>query len=267
MDRPWHSKSIVAALQGAPIGHTVHDVATVDSTQNLARDLALAGARPGTLVVAEAQTAGRGTHGRVWLAEPGGALLLSLVLRRPPADIGLTWLTVAGGVAVAEAVHEACSVAVELTWPNDVTLDGRKLAGVLTESVAGTGLAVVGIGLNLIMPRGPLPPHSVPPAALSDVMSSPPDRDAIVIALAQRLGFWYLRMQAGDVAALRERWRTLLGSLGQQVSLAVGSDMVIGTAVDVDERGAIVIATADGQRHAYVTGRLRELRSTAATAT
>ncbi|MBA2505772.1 MAG: biotin--[acetyl-CoA-carboxylase] ligase, partial [Thermoleophilaceae bacterium] len=116
-----------------------------DSTNARARELAATGAPHGTLVTAAEQTAGRGRQGRSWVAEPGAALLMSVVVR----DVELALLPLAAPVAVCEAAGPETRI----KWPNDVWLgEGRKLAGILIEGRPQDGWAVVGIGLNVGAP-------------------------------------------------------------------------------------------------------------------
>jgi BirA family biotin operon repressor/biotin-[acetyl-CoA-carboxylase] ligase len=135
----------VSARLGRPRVH--HQ--TTSSTNDRARELAQAGAPHGTLVTAGEQTAGRGRQGRSWVAAPGRALLISLVLRDPP-----TLLTLATGVAVAEVVGPQA----QIKWPNDILLaDGLKVAGILAESRPQEHWAVLGIGLNVALRDKDLP--------------------------------------------------------------------------------------------------------------
>jgi BirA family biotin operon repressor/biotin-[acetyl-CoA-carboxylase] ligase len=129
---------------GAP---RVHHRRT-DSTNARARELARAGAPHGTLVTASAQTAGRGRQGRTWTAPPGRALLMSVLLRDWPRLLPL-----AAAVAVAEVVGDPAAI----KWPNDVQLDGRKVAGILVEGRPQEGWMVLGIGLNVAVEPGDLP--------------------------------------------------------------------------------------------------------------
>ena len=121
-----------------------------DSTNTRARELALAGAPHGTLVTAREQSAGRGRQGRTWTAPAGRALLCSVVVRDPPALLSLL-----AGVAVAEAVGPEAM----LKWPNDVLLGGRKVAGILVEGRPQEGWGVVGVGINVAVRPGELPPE------------------------------------------------------------------------------------------------------------
>ena len=134
----------------APLGAPrVHHRRT-DSTNARARELATAGAPHGTLVTAGEQTAGRGRQGRVWSAPPGRALLMSLVLREWPRLLPL-----AAALAVAEVAGEATTI----KWPNDVLLDGRKVAGILVEGRSQEGWMVLGIGLNVALRPDDFPPE------------------------------------------------------------------------------------------------------------
>ena len=121
-----------------------------DSTNNRARDLAARGAPHGTLVTAAEQTAGRGRQGRSWTAPAGRALLCTLVVREPPRLLPL-----AVGVAVAETVGPGA----RLKWPNDVLIDGRKVAGILVEGRPQERWAVAGIGLNVAVRESDFPPE------------------------------------------------------------------------------------------------------------
>jgi BirA family biotin operon repressor/biotin-[acetyl-CoA-carboxylase] ligase len=118
------------------------------STNERARELAGAGVPHGTLVTTAHQTAGRGRQGRTWVAPPGRALLCSLVVR-PPDEL----LTLRGGLAVADLAGDGARV----KWPNDVLVDGRKVAGVLAEGRPQEGWAVLGIGVNVAVDVGALP--------------------------------------------------------------------------------------------------------------
>ena len=130
------------------IGRPRLHLRSVDSTNERARVLAVSGAPHGTLVTATEQTAGRGRQGRSWTAPPGAALLMSLVLREHDALLPLR-----AGLAVADVAGADATV----KWPNDVLLDGRKVAGVLVEGRPQEGWAVLGIGVNVAAAPGDVP--------------------------------------------------------------------------------------------------------------
>jgi BirA family transcriptional regulator, biotin operon repressor / biotin---[acetyl-CoA-carboxylase] ligase len=216
----------------------------VDSTQTVAFALAADGAADRTVVVAQAQTAGRGRHGRLWLDEPGASLLTSIILRPRLEPARLPTLSLAAGVAVVEALERVTGLKPRLKWPNDVLVDGRKLAGILLESrISPSPLVVLGIGVNLA--------QRVFPADLAERATSVRlatgrrvDADALLTALLESLDAWRTRLETEGWAPIRERWRALTETLGRRVSI----DSVEGVAVDVDEDGALIVAEGDVRR-------------------
>jgi BirA family transcriptional regulator, biotin operon repressor / biotin---[acetyl-CoA-carboxylase] ligase len=139
---------------GAPHRH----YSVTDSTNARARELVEAGAPGGTVVTAGEQTAGRGRQGRTWTAPPDKALLYSAILR--PLDERHLLLPLAVPLAVCEAAEElAPGIECRIKWPNDIWLDGRKLAGVLIEAKPQDGWAVIGVGLNLSISLAEFPPE------------------------------------------------------------------------------------------------------------
>jgi BirA family biotin operon repressor/biotin-[acetyl-CoA-carboxylase] ligase len=208
-----------------------------DSTNERARELAALGAPHGTLVTADEQTAGRGRQGREWTAPPRSAVLMSLVLRELEDALPL---------AAAVAVCEALPVAAMIKWPNDVWIDGEKVAGILAEGRPGEGWAVLGIGLNVSSHPPDLPATSLrahgEEGSVEDVLA----------ALLPELDRW-LRAPLADVLAA---WRSRDALLGETVRWQDGS----GTGAGVDESGALLVETGSG-RVALNAGEVHLLRS------
>jgi BirA family biotin operon repressor/biotin-[acetyl-CoA-carboxylase] ligase len=210
------------------------------STNDRARALALAGAPHGTLVTADEQSAGRGRQGRAWAAPAGHALLLSIVLRDPPALLPLH-----AAVAVAEVVATVASDRrVGIKWPNDVHLDGRKVAGILAEGRPQEGWVVIGIGLNVAVRLQDLPPELHDTAATLGL--SPGHRDAVLSGLLAELDR-ALTLTSGD---LLDAWRARDALLGREVHWSGGS----GTAAGVDGSGRLVVELDGGGRTALDAG-------------
>ena len=215
----------------------VHHRAT-DSTSDRARALAAAGAPHGTLVTAGEQRAGRGRQGRRWSAPPGRALLMSLVLRAwPPL------LPIAGAVAVAD-VAALGGGRISIKWPNDVLLDGRKLAGVLAEGRAQEGWAVLGIGLNVAVHADDLPPELRDRAASLGL-----EPDAIEPTLEALLGALQRRL-AQPTADLLADYRARDALAGRRVRWAQGE----GIARGIDDRGFLLVELPGGARAALDAG-------------
>lgn len=199
--------------------------AEVDSTNRVAADLARQGAPDGLVVGADHQTMGRGRRGRRWDSRPGSALLVSVVLRPVPHLV-----TLAAGVAAAEACATVAGATVVLKWPNDVLLeDERKLGGILSELVGDA--VVVGLGLNLGW--APAGAAGLGPVSRSRGRSGPTaDRDAILAAFLAGLD------DPGDVLA---RYRARCATLGRHVRVHLLDGWVDGLAEDVDGDGRLVV--------------------------
>ena len=173
-----------------------------DSTNERAKTLAAAGAPHGTVVTADEQSAGRGRQGRVWTADPGHALLVSLVVRG--LGKGDELLPLVAAVAVCEASETAASVSCRIKWPNDIWIDGRKLCGILVEGRPQEGWAVVGVGVNVSTPAFP---GELAETATSLALASgaAPSREQVLDALLASLERWLTAPAAQVLAAWRER--------------------------------------------------------------
>jgi BirA family transcriptional regulator, biotin operon repressor / biotin---[acetyl-CoA-carboxylase] ligase len=193
----------------------------IDSTNRRARELASAGAPHGTLVTAGAQTAGRGRQGRRWEAPAGSALLCSLVLREFDALLSLR-----AGLAVADVAGEAARV----KWPNDVQVDGRKVAGVLVEGRPHEGWAVVGIGVNV----------SAAPDLPDATALGRDDPEAVLAELLGALERWLAEPSEATLDALRAR-DALLG-------VRVTWDGGEGVGAGIDSGGGLRVTTDAGER-------------------
>ena len=206
------------------------------------------------LLVAEHQTAGRGRAGRSWLSAPGDSLTFSLAWPFPGGLTQLGGLPLAVGVALAEALA-ALGQAVALKWPNDVLKDGEKLAGILVEALPtpdGGAWAVIGIGLNLVMPEALEAQIGRPVAAVPWLARM--DRDALLAALLDALAATLQRFAAGGFAPFAARWNALHAYAGEPVVIIDrGTQLHEGLAAGVDDAGRLLLDTAEG-RVAIVAG-------------
>jgi BirA family biotin operon repressor/biotin-[acetyl-CoA-carboxylase] ligase len=239
-------------------GSLWREVRVVAETGSSNADLlaaAAAGAAEGTVLVAEAQTAGRGRLARRWASPPRAGLTFSVLLRPggvPAALLG--WLPLLAGVAAAASVRAVAAVDATLKWPNDVLAGEKKLGGILAER-SGTAV-VVGIGINVWQARADLPPDadatSVALAAGAGV-TGPGLRERLLAGLLDELGRWYLawRDQASpgdaDACGLREEYARRCATLGRKVTVTMpGAEPVTGTAAGVDGAGRLEVRTAGG---------------------
>jgi len=223
----------------------------VESTQAVAFTLAARGAADRTVVLAEAQTAGRGRRGRTWYDEPGASLLMSVILRPRLEPPQLPTLSLAAGVAVAEALARVTGLDARVKWPNDLLVGGRKLAGILLESrLTPAPLVVLGIGINLAQRAFP-PDLADRATSVRLATGRTVDREALLRAVLESLDTWRGHLETDGWEPVRERWRSLADTLGRRVTV----EGVTGVAVDLDEDGALILADGD-QRHRVVAGEI-----------
>lgn len=214
----------------------------------------------GAVLLAEAQTAGRGRHGRAWASPPGAQIAMSVgvdVSRVPPDGWG--WLPLLTGVAVADAVQEVAGVPAGLKWPNDVLVSGGKLAGILAE-VAGDGAVVVGLGVNVSLTKEQAPVDTA--TSLHLLGHDDVDRNrlaaTILANLGHRIADW--RTAAGASPRLIDDYRALSVTLGSRVRALLPGDVEItGVATDLDAMGRLVIDD-DGARQVIAAGDITHLR-------
>lgn len=218
------------------------------STNDRARELALAGAPHGTLVTASEQSAGRGRHGRRWSAPPGSALLLSLLLRFEPGAAP-ELLPLAAPLAVCDVAGAEARV----KWPNDVVFardDGlAKVAGILIEGRPQEGWAVLGIGLNVAVKLSELPAEVRDSAATMGLAQS--QIEPVLSALLEALGRRIYEPAEVTLAA----WRQRDALRGRTVAWGAGE----GRAEGIDGAGRLVVARADGGRQTLAAGEVHLL--------
>jgi BirA family biotin operon repressor/biotin-[acetyl-CoA-carboxylase] ligase len=210
-----------------------------DSTNEQAQALAAAGAPHGTLVSADEQAAGRGRQGREWTAPAGTAVLMSLVLREPGEGLPL---------AAAVAVCEALTCPATVKWPNDVLIDGRKVAGILVEARPQEGWAILGLGLNVTTDR--FPAELAPRATSLRLQGVETGTEPVLEGVVEQLDVWLPR----PLQAVLEAWRERDALRGRRIRWADGE----GTAAGVDEEGSLLVDT-DGGRQALHAGEVHLL--------
>lgn len=224
------------------------------------------------VVLTTSQTSGRGRLGRVWVAPPGKTLAVSVLLRpRLGGDVGLGlehfgWLPLLTGIAMTRAVASLVSGhRVSLKWPNDVLIDGEKVAGILAELLPSGDAVVMGVGVNLSFERSELPtPTSTSLLLAGATLSGDELVDAVVSRYLDELKTLYRAFLAGgaDPDAARLQLRELCSTLGQQVKVLLpGDEVLFGVAKDVDETGRLVIEReSDGALQAVAAGDVTHLR-------
>lgn len=247
-------------------------VATVDSTNTQAMQIARRGSAEGVVVIADNQTAGKGRVGRHWLDQPGCAALSSTVLQ----PLFPTYLLVMiAAQAVVDAIEDTCTISATLKWPNDVLIENRKVAGILVETShdsQGQMVAVIGIGINA---NGRIDrfknslhadPHLLQTATTLETISrNAVSRERLIARLLEHLELHYLSLQQeaqdplastyGSVArSIRERWRNHLSMLGRPIEVRQGEKILSGVAEDVNDTGELLLRCHSGKQVSITWG-------------
>jgi len=259
-----------SAARGA-FGSPFHYFATIGSTNDVAARLAESGASEGTTVAAATQTAGRGRLGRTWFSPPGAGLYVSIVVRpgERPGTAGPetervarlplpSTLTLAAGVALAEAVRETTGLAAEIKWPNDVVFRCRKLAGILAEAAArGSSLpyVVLGFGVNVRAVKAP-PEVAHRATSIEAEIGRPVDRGLLLAGTLVRFSDCLDSLRRGDLARVLDRWRALSPSAnGSQVEWHGPQGTVTGLTAGLDDDGALLVGL-EGRVERIIAGEI-----------
>lgn len=235
-----------------------HFFSVLDSTNRQAAQWARAGAPEGTVVVADQQTAGRGRLGRHWSSPAGVNLYCSIVLRPALSPREVAQLTLLTGLVLARTVTGMGVAGVEIKWPNDLLLNGRKLAGILTEArvdSSGVQYVVVGIGINLNGTDALLPPELRGKAIhLAELLRGMVDRPRFLADLLAQFDRGYGCFCQQGFGPLREEWLAFSRLLGRPVQVRMAAESFAGQALALDNEGCLLVQRADGGLTRVVAG-------------
>ncbi len=256
---------IQSGLETGIIGAEILYFDELDSTNVRARELGDAGAVDGTVVIADRQTAGKGRMGRQWVSPPGVNLYASVLLRPPILPWQAPQLTFLSAVAVARAIEETSGRFPRVKWPNDVLLEGKKVAGLLNEMNAeteGIRYVVLGIGVNLNMGDDQFPADlRYPATSLRIETGAPVSRLAFVRALLRHLDALYQTCLAEGFSPVIAAWEGFCDLVGQTVEVDFQERVAQGVVEGLDSDGALLLRLADGTLERVLAGDVRPLPS------
>jgi len=229
---------------------------TVESTNDIAASLVAGAPRgprsvDGVVVVADAQTAGRGRRGHTWFSPPGSGLYVSVVLtpgQAADAVRATALLTIAAGVALAEAIEVATGLPVDLKWPNDLYVSRRKLAGILAEaSVAGSSIDAVVLGYGINIGPAAYPPDLANRAtSLESELGRPVDRHDVFVETLARLAVRYDDLLAGRFDGILDAWRRRSPSaIGARIQWTTPAGRASAVTAGIDDDGALLVRTGE----------------------
>lgn len=250
---------IFRALKTRIIGQPlieVHD--NIDSTNRRAMALARSGAPEGVLILAETQTGGRGRLGRSWHSPAGTGLYFSIVLRPALAGSKMALITLAAGLGAAQGLGGLIGETPGLKWPNDLMMQGRKVAGILTEaelSGSHAPFAVLGLGLNVNLEEKDVPPALAEKAgSLLIATGRTWDRTAVLVALLEGLEASYTALTAGGDRQVLAEYKAACLTIGARVEVDDDGRLVAGVAVGVDDEGRLMVEPDSGEDRLHLSG-------------
>lgn len=240
---------------------------TIGSTNTRAAELAAEGAPEGVIVLARHQTAGRGRLGRAWVSPVDAGLYMSLILRPAQPQSQIPLLTIAAGVAVADAICSACDLSVGLKWVNDIIYDRRKVGGILAEMPAARPSAtaarqlpqavIVGIGINVNLKPEDIPEELTSRVdSLARIKNEDVDPNSVAAAIASAFEKTSELLNPSTSQQLTNRWRDLSITIGQMVVTENSDRRLEGKAVDITDSGALILELADGSRMTLHAGEI-----------
>jgi BirA family biotin operon repressor/biotin-[acetyl-CoA-carboxylase] ligase len=245
----------IERVQSQLANHKIYWHPSVGSTMTEASRLAVEGCESGTVVGADEQTAGQGRYGRAWHSEPGAGLYVSVVLRNSfPVD-ALPAVTLALGLAASEAILKTCDVSTDLRWPNDVLIQSKKCAGILTQLEGPAIIAGIGINVN----------HAAFPDELSAIATSlrmatgrVHSREGLLVELVSSVtSYCSLLEQQGREPVLEMFSRASSFVFGRRVYVDQGNAMLHGTTAGLDPSGFLMLRWDDGKRSLILAGGVR----------
>jgi BirA family biotin operon repressor/biotin-[acetyl-CoA-carboxylase] ligase len=251
---PFNGVEVRSGLKNELLGKELFFYNTLESTNSRALEMAKEGAAEGTVIIAESQTKGRGRLGRTWLSAPGGNLYTSIILRPPIPPQDAQTLTLTAAVGVAETISAFSPVPPTVKWPNDVLIDSKKAAGILTEmnsEADRVNFVIVGIGVNVNMP--PPAPLGRRATSIKEICGKVIDRAEFAQTLYSRLEKWYKVYLDEGFAPVLGAWKGYFDAEGKHVKIE-GFDKIEGICMGVDEGGALLVRNSSGHTERVISG-------------
>jgi len=255
------SGEIKAGLKTNIIGKDIKYFKETESTNIIAREIAES-VEEGTVVIAESQTGGRGRLGRKWIS-PEGGIWLSIIIKPKILPLYASRITLLTGVCVAKTIR-SFGLAAKIKWPNDVLINGKKVCGILTEIEAEMDLidyCVVGIGIDANVDTDSFPEEvRESSTSLKKELGHDINRVEFAQKLLSEFEALYLRFQKDGFPSILEEWRDMSATIGKWVKITTQTRTIYGEAIGVDNEGALILETGEGQLEKIVAGNCEHLR-------
>ncbi|MDD4899555.1 MAG: biotin--[acetyl-CoA-carboxylase] ligase [Candidatus Omnitrophica bacterium] len=239
-------QEIGSGLETKFIGKKIHYQEKVSSTMDLALNLGLQGASEGTVIVTESQSKGRGRLGRNWISPKYKGIYFSVILRPKISPLQASLLTILCAVGLCEAIKENAQIEPQIKWPNDLLINQKKIAGILTELNAEMDevrFVNIGIGLNVNTEKKALISSAT---SLKEELGKEVNRVELLKAILRRIETNYLLFRENRRKEIIEKWREYNTTLGKRVKILVRNQHLEGQAVDIDLDGALLVRKDSG---------------------
>lgn len=242
------------------IGKKIYCYKSLDSTNALAYKSAEDGLQEGAVIIAEAQTKGKGRLGRHWISPRRVGIYLSCVLRPSILPVGVPKITLVSAVAAVKAIREITGLKALIRWPNDILVNKKKVCGILTEMKAEqdrVNFIIVGIGINVNTAEKDLPPEAT---SLKEELGRDVSRIELAKALLRQLEHYYELFKKKGFEPIIDEWHNFSGILGSRVKVVCQGREIEGQVQDVDKTGALIVRLDTGLQERILAGDIRLLR-------
>lgn len=224
----------------------------------MAEELARQGVAEGMVVISERQTKGRGRKGRSWASPAGEGVYLSIILRPNLRPTQALQISLIAGVAVSKAITRVTPLQPRIKWPNDITIGGKKVGGILIEMSSETDRVnhvILGIGINVNTQRSLLPePIRGIATSLAAECGEYVSRVRLLQCLLAEFEMLYSEFLKSGFDTMREEWKALDNTIGSWVKVSSGDEEMEGEALDIDREGFLLIRKADGEVKRIISG-------------
>ena len=252
-------------LKARILGKEVLSYKKVDSTNDIAYELAKKGMKEGTVILAEEQGKGKGRHGRTWLSPSKSGIYFSIILRPHITPNEISKITLLAAVATAKAIREATGLQAMIKWPNDILVNHKKVCGILTEMKAeqdSVDFIVIGIGINVNNPGKQLPKGA---SSLAEELShhrkdEQISRIELTKKLIEKLEEDYFLLKKDGFRPIMDEWKHLSDMLGSRVKVSLQNRTFEGLAHDIDPDGALVVRRDAGTLEKVSSGDIMMIR-------
>ena len=252
---PIQQMQIKSQVETELIGREIFIYDSIPSTNDRAKQMIADWDREGIIILADSQSEGKGRLGRKWLSESEAGIYLSALVKPDLPQNQISQITLVAGVALVRAINEFSPAKAYLKWPNDILINEKKVAGILTENyqTAGHSGVIIGIGINVNHKRFPLALQHIA-TSLAMENGDAPDRESLIPVLIKHLDHEYRCFLKEGLSPVLQHWSMNSDMFGMHITITRGNETYPGTAQKLDELGRLVVLLDTGEEMAFDSG-------------